>query len=329
MEPRKIWNRRASCSSRRTEHELDGVSLELGSRKKSRVPRRSPRNSARIIPGRKLFAVRAPGRVNLIGEHTDYSELPVMPIAIDRSTIIAASPRDGAKVELRNVDPAFSPREFLLEASIPPSAPGDWSNYVKAGNPGCHRSFRPARSCDRKDARRHDDRRWPRASGRGSFVIGGAHGFLGARADGGQWPPQDALKTAQMVARSEWYVGTMAGGMDQAASMLGRRDHAMLIHFDPLRVTPGEDAGGRGNCRRRQPRGRGQVGPRCARNTIAAWSNARSRRASWAKRYRPQQCARSRRRGEADRELERARSDRNACESAPERMSASRRRRSC
>jgi galactokinase len=49
---------------------------------------------------------------------------------------------------------------------------------------------------------------------------------------------QDPLATAHMVARSEWYVGTMAGGMDQAASMLGLRDHAMLIHFDPLRVTP-------------------------------------------------------------------------------------------
>jgi N-acetylgalactosamine kinase len=49
---------------------------------------------------------------------------------------------------------------------------------------------------------------------------------------------QDALETAQMVARSEWYVGTMAGGMDQAASMLGERDHALLIHFEPLRVTP-------------------------------------------------------------------------------------------
>lgn len=39
-----------------------------------------------------------------------------------------------------------------------------------------------------------------------------------------------------MAARSEWYVGTMAGGMDQAASMLGRRDHALFIEFNPLRV---------------------------------------------------------------------------------------------
>ncbi len=45
-----------------------------------------------------------------------------------------------------------------------------------------------------------------------------------------------ALEAAAMVARSEWYVGTMAGGMDQAASLLGRRDHALFIEFNPLRV---------------------------------------------------------------------------------------------
>src|SRR5208283_5020359 len=55
----------------------------------------------------RIFAVRAPGRVNLIGEHTDYSGLPVMPIAIDRSTIVVVAPRDDAIVKLRNLDPHF------------------------------------------------------------------------------------------------------------------------------------------------------------------------------------------------------------------------------
>src|ERR1700692_1174250 len=84
--------------------------------------------------GARLLAVRAPGRVNLIGEHTDYSGLPVMPIAIDRSTIIVAAARDDATVELRNVDRAFPAREFRLETKIPPYATGDWANYVKAGH---------------------------------------------------------------------------------------------------------------------------------------------------------------------------------------------------
>jgi N-acetylgalactosamine kinase len=46
----------------------------------------------------------------------------------------------------------------------------------------------------------------------------------------------DPIETATMVARSEWYVGTRAGGMDQAASILGRRDHALFVEFDPVRV---------------------------------------------------------------------------------------------
>ena len=45
----------------------------------------------------------------------------------------------------------------------------------------------------------------------------------------------DPLETATMVARSERYVGTHGGGMDQAVSILGRRDHALFIEFDPLR----------------------------------------------------------------------------------------------
>src|SRR5690242_14887995 len=73
-------------------------------------------------PGAAIFAVRAPGRVNLIGEHTDYSGLPVLPVAIDRATVIVAAARDDSEIVLRNADPAYPPRSFRVEAKIPPSA---------------------------------------------------------------------------------------------------------------------------------------------------------------------------------------------------------------
>jgi N-acetylgalactosamine kinase len=182
---------------------------------------------------KRIFAVRAPGRVNLIGEHTDYSGLPVMPIAIDRSTIIVAAPRDDSTVEPRNIDPAYAAHEFHIEAKIPPSPLGDWSNYVKAGFQGVIDHFGIEKLCGLTMI---VDGRVPPAAGLSSsaaLTVSSALALLAANS-----LAQDALDTAQMVARSEWYVGTMAGGMDQAASMLGQRDHALLIHFDPLRVTP-------------------------------------------------------------------------------------------
>jgi N-acetylgalactosamine kinase len=184
-----------------------------------------------------IFAVRAPGRVNLIGEHTDYNGLPVMPIAIDRSTIIVATPRDDSRVRLRNLDPHFTARDFRLEVSIPPYPAGDWANYVKAGFQGVIDHF-GKRGITADQLRGLDmvvDGRVPTAAGLSSsaaLTVSSALALMAAN-----HLAQDALETAQMVARSEWYVGTMAGGMDQAASMVGRRGHALLIHFDPLRVT--------------------------------------------------------------------------------------------
>src|SRR5262249_36608877 len=83
-----------------------------------------------------IFAARAPGRVNLIGEHTDYSGLPVLPIAIDRTTIIAAAPNTSGEIVVRNVDAAWPARSFRVERQIPPYPVGDWANYLKAAVQG-------------------------------------------------------------------------------------------------------------------------------------------------------------------------------------------------
>jgi len=75
----------------------------------------------------RLF--RAPGRVNLIGEHTDYNDGFVMPAAIDLSTIAAIAPRGDRKLRVHSM--AFEQTiEFDLDDPSP-SPRGDWSDYVR------------------------------------------------------------------------------------------------------------------------------------------------------------------------------------------------------
>jgi N-acetylgalactosamine kinase len=186
-----------------------------------------------------IFAARAPGRVNLIGEHTDYSGLPVLPVAIDRSTIVVAAAITAAEIELANADPGWPSRRFAIERHIPPYETGDWANYVKAAIQGVidhfarrGRFYPPATLVDNlRGASMAVDGRVPPAAGLSSsaaLTVATAMAFMAVNE-----LELDGIETATMVARSEWYVGTRAGGMDQAASIL---DHALFIEFDPIRV---------------------------------------------------------------------------------------------
>ena len=73
--------------------------------------------------------VRAPGRVNLIGEHTDYNEGFVMPVAIDRFIAMAASRSEGDEVELYSIDYASYVRFPISRIEYDPE--NHWSNYFK------------------------------------------------------------------------------------------------------------------------------------------------------------------------------------------------------
>jgi len=122
----------------------------------------------------------------------------------------------------------------VIERKIPPYPTGDWANYVKAAIQGVIDRFSPRSNW--RGASIVVDGRVPPAAGLSSsaaLTVSTAMAFMAVNE-----LELNPLETATMVARSEWYVGTRAGGMDQAASILGRRDHALFIEFDPLSVRP-------------------------------------------------------------------------------------------
>lgn len=72
-------------------------------------------------------AARAPGRVNWIGEHTDYNEGLVLPLAIDRSTWVAVAARDDGRLRAVSRE---QPGVRVCDRGDPPRQ-GDWCDYVR------------------------------------------------------------------------------------------------------------------------------------------------------------------------------------------------------
>src|SRR5499425_2005855 len=79
-------------------------------------------------PGGKTHIVRSPGRVNLIGEHTDYNDGFVLPMAIDRAVSIALRARGDRRVTARSLD-FDEEKVFDLDALAPEK--GGWVEYLK------------------------------------------------------------------------------------------------------------------------------------------------------------------------------------------------------
>lgn len=77
------------------------------------------------------ITVRAPGRVNLIGEHTDYNDGFVLPCAIDYETAVTARARGDRTVRVIAADYEEACDEFSLDADILPRQDAMWANYVR------------------------------------------------------------------------------------------------------------------------------------------------------------------------------------------------------
>jgi galactokinase len=166
--------------------------------------------------------VRAPGRVNLIGEHTDYNEGLVLPAAIDRELWIAFEPWDRPAVEMLSVD-LDETRSFAFDDLAPDRRSRTWLDYVAgtawamrdAGLP--IRGFRGAMSST-----------IPIGSGLSSSAALEMASSWALAMPGSERPEPGAM--AAIAQRAEnLYVGVNCGIMDQFASAAGRAGHALLI----------------------------------------------------------------------------------------------------
>ena len=209
-------------------------------------------------PARARWRAIAPGRVNLIGEHTDYNGLPVLPIAIDREVRVDFRVVDDPVVRLDSPSARFAPFAFQLKRPIEAADQGDWSNYVRAAARGLLEHGVPLQ----RGIEGTVTGDVPIASGLSSssaLVVASALALLrangvevGERTGSGDatlpgtgvrettriQAALSRLELAALMARAERFVGLEGGGMDQAACLHGLEGHALRIEFDPLRVTP-------------------------------------------------------------------------------------------
>jgi galactokinase len=175
----------------------------------------------------RLFA--APGRVNLIGEHTDYNEGFVLPMAIDRATVVAARANESQRVRVYslNVDEMA---EFDLE-NPGPRRRGIWLDYVE----GVAQALR-ARGFTLRGADMVLASDVPVGAGLSSSAA--LEIAAGSALAGVSEIEVDGVELALAGQQAEHtYVGTMCGIMDQLVATCGQRGHALLIDCRSLEMT--------------------------------------------------------------------------------------------
>jgi galactokinase len=171
--------------------------------------------------GRAPRIFRAPGRVNLIGEHTDYNDGFVMPAALGFSTYVAMSARPDLKLL---IDSAEFPGHFEFELDrLPPQRLGSWCDYVI----GIATVLRQ-RGVTLHGANVLVHGEVPVGSGLSSSAaleVASAFAFVGF--DSQRLPLPEIAKLCRRAENE--FVGARVGIMDQFVSCMGKKDHALLL----------------------------------------------------------------------------------------------------
>ena len=174
----------------------------------------------------KLFAARprvfrAPGRVNLIGEHTDYNDGFVMPAAVGFSTYVAIAARPDRRLVIRSEE---FPGNFEFDLDhLPPQRTGAWCDYVLGVA-----TVLQQRGCELAGANLLAHGEVPIGAGLSSSAAIEVASALALLSLGKtQLPLPEIAKLCRQAENN--FVGARVGIMDQFVSCMGKAGHAILL----------------------------------------------------------------------------------------------------
>ena len=180
--------------------------------------------------GRAPRVFRAPGRVNLIGEHTDYNDGFVLPCAIDFAAYIACSPRTDRRISATsvNLDASF---EFGLDDPVDPSTPA-WAKYVQGVALILERNGHRLVGADLVI-----DSNVPIGAGlSSSAALEISTGYSLASVSGLKIDGMELARIGQSAEHE--FAGVRSGIMDQFASVFGQAGHALFLDCRSMEWRP-------------------------------------------------------------------------------------------
>ena len=178
------------------------------------------------------LAFRAPGRVTLIGDHTDYNDGFVLPAAIQLECVVRGRTRDDRIVRVRSRDAGGGVRLPADGSAAPAAVEPPWGRYVAGVVRTLAELGRPPVGIDALVSSSV-----PRGGGLSSSAALEVSVALALCAAAGFEP--ELLELANACRRAEEIAtGVPCGIMDQLASLAGRHDHALLIDCRSLEVEP-------------------------------------------------------------------------------------------
>ncbi len=224
--------------------ELYGDDVEVNNSRKSLILKALDTFAKTYGSDRNVIVSRAPGRINLLGNHIDHRGGYLNYAGISRDTVLVAAANDDDTVRIVNENDRFEPSEFCISALLPPDQRGKWHDYIEQAEitPGSWENYirapilylqnqNPALAIRGLDIAVAGD--VPIAAGLSSSSTLVVSTFNAALHFNNIEIPRE--EQAEFCGAAEWYVGTRGGSGDHAAMLYARRQALLHLRFFPLK----------------------------------------------------------------------------------------------